>query len=173
MQVQKGFPYQHIPPTENHEPTICSARRVTGIALRCPLPVHAGEAEASAAYKKGDYITALRELKPLAEQGSANAQIQLGFMYANAKGVPQDYDQAMSWFRKAAEQRNATAQFNLGLMHYQGRGTPKDYTLASEWYRRAADQGYGFAKLRPAPCSSRREGCLAAHDRGTREALWG
>ena len=33
------------------------------------------------AYQSGDYATALREWKPLAEQGDANAQILLGGMY--------------------------------------------------------------------------------------------
>jgi len=35
------------------------------------------------AYLKGDYQTALREWRPLAEQGHARAQYHLGLMYAN------------------------------------------------------------------------------------------
>ena len=38
--------------------------------------------------KRGDYATALREWKPLAEQGDADAQYNLGLMYANGHGVP-------------------------------------------------------------------------------------
>ena len=34
-----------------------------------------------AAYKQGDYATALREWQPLAEQGVAKAQYNLGGMY--------------------------------------------------------------------------------------------
>ena len=33
-----------------------------------------------AAYEKGDYVTALREWKPFAEQGDANAQYNLGVL---------------------------------------------------------------------------------------------
>ena len=33
------------------------------------------------AYKSGDYVTALREFRPLAEQGDANVQFQIGWMY--------------------------------------------------------------------------------------------
>ncbi len=60
-----------------------------------------------AAYKQGDYATALREWNPLAKQGDANAQNNLGFMYYKGHGVPQDYAEAVKWFRKAAEQGNA------------------------------------------------------------------
>ena len=41
-----------------------------------------------AAYESGDYATALREWKPLAKQGNADAQYNLGLMYANGQGVP-------------------------------------------------------------------------------------
>ncbi len=34
------------------------------------------------AYKSGDFATALREWRPLAEQGHADAQYSLGLMYA-------------------------------------------------------------------------------------------
>ena len=43
------------------------------------------------AYKSGDYATALREWKPLAEQGYADAQYNLGRMYEFGKGVPQSH----------------------------------------------------------------------------------
>ena len=54
------------------------------------------------AYRRGDYVTALRELKPLAEQGYALAQNNLGAMYNNGNGVPQDYVYAHMWFNIAA-----------------------------------------------------------------------
>ena len=43
-----------------------------------------------AAYKWGAYGIALREWRPLAEQGNAKAQYNLGVMYRNGQGVPQD-----------------------------------------------------------------------------------
>ncbi len=42
------------------------------------------------AYNKKDYATALREWKPLAEQGNAFAQYNLGIMYRQGNGVSQD-----------------------------------------------------------------------------------
>ena len=41
------------------------------------------------AAQNGDFATALREWTPLAEQGDASAQFNLGVMYRNGKGVPQ------------------------------------------------------------------------------------
>ena len=104
-------------------------------------PAWAGLDEATAAYNRGDYETALRELRPLAEQGLAEAQFNLGFMYGNGKGVPQDYADALKWYRLAAEQGLASAQTNLGLMYSKGRGVPQDYVQAHMWYNLAAAQG--------------------------------
>jgi uncharacterized protein len=84
-----------------------------------------------AAYEKGVYATALRLLRPLAEQGEASAQYNLGVMFDNGQGVPQDYATAVSWYRKAAEQGHAAAQNNLGLIFANGgQGVPQDYATA-------------------------------------------
>ncbi len=75
----------------------------------------------------GDWATALRELRPLAEQGFAGAQLSLGSMYHLGQGVPQDYAEAVRWYRKAAEQGYAIAQNSLGSMYHLGQGVPRDY----------------------------------------------
>ncbi len=54
-------------------------------------PAWAGWAEAEAALERGDYETALREFRPLAEQCDAFAQYSLALMYSNGHGVTQDY----------------------------------------------------------------------------------
>ena len=58
------------------------------------------------AYMEGDFVTALKEWTPLAEQGDADAQTNLGVMYDNGQGVPQDDKTAVKWFTLAAEQGN-------------------------------------------------------------------
>ena len=88
---------------------------------------------ALAAYEAGDYETAFKELLPLAEEGHAEAQANIGFMYFKGLGVPQDYAEALKWYRKAAEQGHAAAQSNLGFMYYQGFVVPKDYVKAFAW----------------------------------------
>ena len=93
-----------------------------------------------AAYKWGAYGTALREWRPLAEQGNANAQHNLGVMYGEGKGVPQDYAEALKWYRKAAEQGYATAQHNLGVMYGKGLGVPQDEAQAYMWFKLAASR---------------------------------
>ena len=106
-----------------------------------------GQAEdASAAYLRGDYVTAHRLSHPLAEQGDMNAQSLLGAIYHDGLGVPQDYAEAARWFRLAADQGHATAQFNLGLMYNNGQGVPQDYAEAVRWYRLAADQDIASAQ---------------------------
>ena len=62
-----------------------------------------------AAAERGDYAAALREWRPLAEQGHVNAQYDLGVMYFEGRGVPEDFEKAHMWFDIAAERglRNA------------------------------------------------------------------
>jgi len=98
------------------------------------------------AAKSGDYATALREWTPLAKQGNASAQYNLGVIYGNGQGVPQDYKTAVKWYRLAAEQGDADAQYDLGVMYDNGQGVPQDYKTAVKWYSLAAKQGNAFAQ---------------------------
>ena len=93
------------------------------------------------AYNSGDYATALREWTPLAEQGEADAQYNLGQMYRNGRGVPQDDTAAMKWYRLAAEQGDAKAQFVLGAIYFLGQGVPRDDVYAHMWWNIAAATG--------------------------------
>ena len=98
------------------------------------------------AYNKKDYATALREWEPLAQQGNADAQYNLGVMYEKGLGVPQDNKTAMKWYRLSAEQGHAGAQFNLGLMYRKGEGVLQDYKTAVKWCKLAAEQGNATAQ---------------------------
>ena len=92
------------------------------------------------ATERGDYQTAFKLWLPLAEQGDAKAQFNLGVMYGDGLGVKQDYFEEVNWYRKAAEQGHAKAQFNLGVMYANGRGVKQDDFEAVKWYRQAAEQ---------------------------------
>ncbi len=94
-----------------------------------------------AAYRRGDYAAALKFWRPLAEQGHAEAQYNLGIVYYKGRGVPQDDAEAVTWYRKAAEQGYASAQFTLGLMYGSGKVVPKDYVSAHIWLNIAVAQG--------------------------------
>ncbi len=105
------------------------------------LPTHAQDyRKGQEAFRRGDWATALREWRPLAEQGNGAAQRALGNMYNFGWGVPKDYAAAVKWYRKAAEQELAIAQFNLGAMYVQGRGVPQDYAEAHMWFDLAASR---------------------------------
>ena len=81
-----------------------------------------------------------------AEQGQAEAQYSLGFMYHKGEGVPQDAVEAVEWYRKAAERGYADAQNNLGIMYYKGEGVPQDDAEAYTWFAVAAANGHEHAK---------------------------
>ena len=98
------------------------------------------------AYQAGDYATALKELKPYAEQGNAPSQLILGFMYTNGNGVLKDYAEALKWYQLSADQGNDDAQYNLGLMYTYGDGVLKDYKEAVKWWRLSAEQGNADAQ---------------------------
>ena len=98
------------------------------------------------AVKKGDYQTALKLWRPLADQGDARAQYNLGLMYRNENDI-QNNVEAVKWYRKAAEQGVLRSQYSLGLMYYNGVGVKQDYVEATKWYRKAADKGYAMAQF--------------------------
>ena len=89
--------------------------------------------EAIEAYRRGDYETAARGFKAFAQKGNAQAQHNLGFMYAKGQGVPKNYAKAVKWLWPAAEKGDTRAQVMIGVMHYEGRGVPKDYLEAYKW----------------------------------------
>ncbi len=88
----------------------------------------------------------LPRLQKQADSGDADAQLNLGLMYANGKGVPKDVAKAVEWYQKAAAQGNAKAQFNLGVAYANGAGVPKDVAKAMEWYQKAAARGHARAQ---------------------------
>jgi len=86
------------------------------------------------AYNRGDYETALSAFRPLAEQGDASAQYNLGVMYENGKGVAQDYREAVSWYRLAAADGNTKASENRDIVasHLSGDALIEAQRLARQ-----------------------------------------
>ena len=85
-------------------------------------------------------------LEEAADQGHAEAQLNLGAMYGKGQGVAQDYSAAMKWYRMAADQGDAQAQCNLGNMYRQGQGVPQNISEALRWLHKAQVQGDEGAK---------------------------
>lgn len=78
------------------------------------------------------------ETKKKAEAGDAEAQVNLGILYANGEYVPEDTAKAMEWWQKAAEQGNAVGQAKLGWWTYI---VSKDVVKALELLQQSAAQG--------------------------------
>jgi uncharacterized protein len=91
-----------------------------------------------AAFDRGDFAKALKELRPLTERGHAGAEFMLGAMYFYGKGVPGDPGTAAVWFAKAARQGNASAQLAFGSLHIRGIGVKQDLVKAHMWLSLAA-----------------------------------
>ena len=94
----------------------------------------------NAAHDKGDYATALREWTPLAKQGNASAQYNLGYMYANGKGVPQDYIRAHMWYNFAASSGHKNATKNRDIV--AKNMTPADISTAQKLARECVRKKY-------------------------------
>ncbi|CAK0781996.1 conserved hypothetical protein [Gammaproteobacteria bacterium] len=93
------------------------------------------------AFQQGDYAGAFRVWSPLADQGNAIAQYNLGVMYYEGQGVPRDYGSAVKWFLRAANQGNSDAQRSLGVLYYEGNGVPQDDVRAYMWFDLSAING--------------------------------
>jgi len=95
---------------------------------------------------QGDFAEAYCQWKPLAEQGHAESQYNLGWLYANGNGVTVDMRQAFHWWNAAALQGHADAEFALGLSYLAGEGVKRDLEAAANWFYQAAQRGHMDAR---------------------------
>jgi TPR repeat protein len=93
------------------------------------------------AFEGGNYPTAMRLLRPLAAEGDAKAQYNVGVMYEEGLGVSIDYTEAVGWLLQAAEQGHSEAKNHLGFLYLYGRGVSQDYVSAHMWFDLAASEG--------------------------------
>ena len=124
---------------------ILATLAVVGVLFLSAETAKADYADGLATAMRGDYAAALKEFRPLAEQGDAEAQYNLGVTYMHDTGVPVNYAEAVKWYSKAAEQGHAAAQSNLGLMYALGIGVPEDYVKAHMWFLISEANGDGTA----------------------------
>ena len=107
----------------------------------------AGFKEGERAFDKGDYAEAAVQWRPLAEDGDARAQTNLGHLYRLGQGVERDYAQALKWYRRAADQGSTRAQANLGNMYIKGFGVDADPVAGVALFRQSAELGFAVAQL--------------------------
>jgi TPR repeat protein len=101
---------------------------------------------ASSGGTPADPVEARNMLANAAEANSAEAQFQLGVMYAEGTGGPKDDGAARALFEKAAAQGHAQALDWAGNFAENGRGGPKDKDAAKRYYEQAAALGNEDAK---------------------------
>jgi TPR repeat protein len=99
------------------------------------------------AFNGGDFATAMRLWRPLADSNDARSQAGIGFMYHRGLGVKTDDVQAAFWLRKAAEQGQAEGQLMLGSLYFFGLGVPQSYATAYAWCELAQDNGQAEAPM--------------------------
>ena len=137
---------------------------ITGLTLSFLLSSGVASAadfnKGTQAMNSGDYKTAMAELKPLAEQGDASSQYNVGIMYEYGYGVPENDKTAVKWYTRAAEQGMPHARFNLGVMYDNGTGVPENDKTAVKWYTLAAKWGLASAQSNLGVMYSKGEGVL-------------
>jgi len=129
-----------------------------GASAGAPLARADALGRATAAYNRGDYVRAARDLSLLAERGNPKALGLLGFMYEHGFGAPQAYGAAADLYAQSAALGNPFAQAMLGLMYDKGHGVPQDFILAYKWLNLAAAHARGhereaYARFRDAVAS--------------------
>ena len=118
------------------------------LTLIATTPAFAGLDDGLAAYDRGDFAIAYRELAPAAAGGAPAAQYAVARMYLSGEGVSRDGAEGLKWLRKAALAGIGVAQYQLGAYYEWGVEVPQDYGDAARWYRMAADRGVAVAQYR-------------------------
>lgn len=101
-------------------------------------------------------LTLFHHVKYRANEGRVGAQLCLGLMYMDARGVPEyelkgKKEKAIAWLTKAANQNNVRAQVQLGRLYDLGVGIKEfddheNNKKASELYHKAARHGNATAQ---------------------------
>jgi len=111
-------------------------------SLAAPLSAQSVKAGIDA-WQKADYAAAVAIWRPLAEQGDADAQFNLGQAYRLGRGVPIDLGAAQLCFERAAARGHLDAQTTLGLLLFQNG----NHTGAVRWLKAASDKDEPRAML--------------------------
>jgi len=99
--------------------------------------------DGDAAFQNGEYSKAVKLLLPLARQGNAVAQRDVGLMYFDGDGLARDSRKAVKWFSLSARQGQIGAQVNLGIAYATGEGVLRNPAQAYVWFNAAASQRIG------------------------------
>ena len=95
--------------------------------------------QAHDAYNKQDFTKAFELYTQLAQDGNADAQTSLGFMYQNSQGCEKNDAKAVELYTLGAEAKQPYALFNLAILYMNGLcGLQSDQFKAHELHMEAA-----------------------------------
>jgi TPR repeat protein len=112
------------------------AWRVAALTMMSPEELHA-------ALSGGDAAT---WVEAAATCGMPAAQVRLGRLLLEGRGVPKDERAAFACFLCAADSGDVDARNMLGRCYENGWGTTPDFPRAAEHYRIAAEAGYAWSQ---------------------------
>tara|TARA_B100001057_G_scaffold485915_1_gene566262 strand:+ start:818 stop:1585 length:768 start_codon:yes stop_codon:yes gene_type:complete len=134
---------------------------LTFMALPLPTQIVAQNLQKGIdAAERGDYIAALSELEPLADQGVVEAQFNSALIYMHLF----NFDKAEKLLRMADKLNHPDASYFLGLIYRNGLNGDHDPKKAADWFFRSAmfdypdahymlhiayDQGMGELEMDP------------------------
>ena len=99
-------------------------------------------ANAAAAEKSGDLVTAAEWWSLSANKGDADGEAGMGVAYALGNGVKMNDEAAFDLFQKSANQGNELGEHWEAAYYANGYGsTPVNTVMARYWYAKAAAQG--------------------------------
>lgn len=85
------------------------------------------------AFMERDFDTALKQLKPAAEQGDGEALYLLARMHQAGFGVPKNPENAASYFEKSAEADYADGQYAYAQILLLGEGIEQNLIEGVKW----------------------------------------
>ena len=104
--------------------------------------------DAMTAMRHGDFAEAYCILRPHADNGDADAQYNIGWMYLNGYGLAINDSLAMEWWQRASAQGHIDANFSIAMLYSLGEGqVRKDMDKALDYYLLAAEAGHEDARL--------------------------
>ncbi len=96
----------------------------------------------SQAFSDGEYGKALLLLKPLADEGIAEAIGMLGIAYQRGAGVDVDAEKAIELLEKAVDMGDAVAAYNLGVLYQNGmKGVDINMAVSQRYFQLAQQMG--------------------------------
>jgi len=123
---------------------IHKARLIVALFFAYTITAKAGMPEALEALKRQDLNAATAELRPIAKQGSTEAQVLLARVLYTKRNDAQSLAEAISLFQIAANAGNEEAMLILAALYEKGEVVPQNQQESVKWLRNLAERSNGL-----------------------------